>query len=136
MANNNNNNNDKVSYDDVFDGKYIPEPFYQIELWGENTKTGDLEMYVELSEQYWEINLPSEEKRIIEHLNDIIDEIKNKGEFIMNTIKENEKEEYNLLLRVILCMDMNNPENYKCKWEKYISDIIEPPPIKSAKKTK
>jgi len=133
--NNNNNNNDEITFAEVFAGKGISEPFYQIELWG--VSNNEVEMIGEFSAEI-EVN-HKEEQNIIVYLNEIVEDIKTTNEdgFYQWVIDANEDGFNDLSVRVNLYMDINDLTNINVIWSKSVEDIINPPPTtKSANKKK
>ena len=134
-TNNTNNNNDEITYDDVFNGKYIPVPFYQIEIWGISNDTFEVEMIGEIGDQY-EVNNTKEQKCLIVYLNEIVEDIKTTNEdgFYQWVIDANNDGYNKLSLRVNL---YKPNDDITVLWSKNVKDIINPPPPpKSANKKK
>ena len=136
-TNNTNNNNDDITYDDVFNGKYIPVPFYQLELWGVSNG-GKVEMIAEFSDEI-EVNNEIEKENIIVYLNEIVEDIKTTNEdgFYRWVIDANEDGFNDLSVRLNLYKDEDNLDDITVIWSKSVEDIINPPPTtKSANKKK
>mgnify|MGYP003118693684 CR=1 FL=1 len=137
--NDNNDNNDNIKWGDVFNGNGIPTPYYYIELWGQDVVSFRNEMISEFGFSY-PVNDTQIEMDMIEKLNEIVDDIKNKKEDNLGyygwiTEQEEEGDYTNFQVRVLL-YDAEG-EVDKCMWERYVSDILDPPPPpKSAGKKK
>mgnify|MGYP003634557175 FL=1 len=137
-TNNTNNNNDEITYDDVFNGKYINVPFYQIEIWGVSNDAFEVEMIAEFSDQF-EVNKQEEEENIIVYLNEIVEDIKTTNEdgYYRWVIDANNDGYNKLSVRLNLYKGVDDLTNPTVIWSKSVEDIINPPPPpKSANKKK
>ena len=137
-TNNTNNNNDEITYDDVFNGKYINVPFYQIEIWGVSNDAFEVEMIAEFSDQF-EVNQTEEEDNIIVYLNEIVEDIKTTNEdgYYRWVIDANNDGYNKLSVRLNLYKGVGDLTNPTVIWSKSVEDIINPPPPpKSANKKK
>ena len=133
-----NNNNDEITYDDVFNGKYINVPFYQIEIWGVSNDAFEVEMIAEFSDQF-EVNKQEEEENIIVYLNEIVEDIKTTNEdgYYRWVIDANNDGYNKLSVRLNLYKGADDLTNPTVIWSKSVEDIINPPPPpKSANKKK
>jgi hypothetical protein len=143
------NNNNTIVYDDVFDGLFVVVPYYDIELWGDDFDKDKYYLTTECIKSFtydvYPVNDTHFERQLIEKLNIIVNDIRNKDDrtnsyYEWITDEEEEGNYTNLQVRVIL-YDCNN-EVKKCIWERYVSDILETPepvkktPIKPTQKPK